>query len=703
MNIPYQQADTGLSIKHSGHISEKFFYVSDTCDNLFIYKYESLQAVKSLPNPYKKNDESCSLSYRDTVVSPTAQCVIHNGRGEICIIDVKKKKKLHQIKTHRSGMDNMKFFPLGNYLVTTGRDGKVFLWCMKTGNKIDYLKPHTDSVSAIAISQDERLVATASYDRRLHVTNRSYRNRSVEMILHGTITDMHFITDYRLLTCDKEGNVLLWSLEIRKVVKRFEKFTDSVISAHVLYNESFLIVCGRSGIVSLYDFESGYIIERSYLTTESQLSDTSYNKMTNILVCTGLDGSINRYDFGKSEVMFQEAVEAGQLAKSIELLNVNPMLKATDAYRKLHTSFQTDMDKGRKALELGKIEIAEFLLSKYNGCTEYRIDIQSLFSDYKFYDKFARAYKSKRYAIAYGLAEANKTLQHSTLFKRMEREWEKALQTASKLEKNEGFREALKSVFSPFTGVTSKTTIINNYYTNSTIISTFTKKVASAEYEYALNMLQRHRFLTEYPAYATLIDVSQRMFEEMEDNFYSGRFHDAAKFARELKVFDTMKEYCETIEQRSDVYATAADLYASNQYSKVYSLIEKHQYLAEAEIGIELEKEFRLLLRKAEHYAFRGSVEGIKQVMQPYLEIRAKEASISHLIKYAYCIQIEKLVKSCHPGVSAGIRAYLDYFGCDEQLYDTVTNITTDVELPEPYYKVFAGSVKRLPDRIIEA
>jgi WD40 repeat protein len=57
----------------------------------------------------------------------------------------------------------------GTYVAMGNQDGQVTLWAGGTGASLMTLRAHGDEVAGLAFSPDERLLATASFDRMIHI------------------------------------------------------------------------------------------------------------------------------------------------------------------------------------------------------------------------------------------------------------------------------------------------------------------------------------------------------------------------------------------------------------------------------------------------------------------------------------------------------------------------------------------------------
>jgi hypothetical protein len=684
-----------LGITSSGKIG-----VHDFHGRIRFYVPDKLKPALVFRNPLHQKDlvvtERTPASF-----SPNADILVYDNQNhESVAISMSMKQSLFRMKPHRSGMDQALFFPKSNFFVCAAKDGHAFIFCAASGNKTEVLPAHSDSITAIGISSDERLIATAGYDRRINVTNRSYRSKSTKLITHGkTITSISFVSDYRLLSTDREGNVLIWSLDEQKVIKRFEKFNEHIINAHITQDETFLIVSAKNGYIGIYDFQTGALISRDFISVGDTITTSAYCQKRHYFVCGTFNGKICAFDFAESGKKLDEFFELGQYEECCDLLKKNPLAQSSETARALNELYEKRKQQAITLLSRDYIPHAEKLLEPFHPLVEKRKEIQKLFADYQHYKSFATAVKNKKYSVAYSLATTYTELQSTKLYQAMERQWEQAIDAStSTKEQTTSYRDYVRNLFKPFIGIPSKSKAINHLFNNAAMIQIFRKKVDEREFGHAIALSEKYIFLQQYPAYTKLHELGKSLEQSMIDAFYAGEYHDAAKIARELHTFKEYSESTKLIEERANVYAEAMDLYANKHFDKVFTLIEKHQYLAEADIGSALERRYRLATIKAEQYALKGNVAAIKTCMGNYARIRAKRSSILYLLKRAYYIQLNQVMRKKPSLMHRALSCYIELFGYDTELSELLS--LTEYKQDEIYEKSYHKELTELPNNL---
>lgn len=123
-----------------------------------------------------------------------------------------------------SGNASMALAPNGRSLATGSRDGSITIWDMNTGQVLDVLEGHRDSISGLAYSPDGRLVASASWDKVVRIWDISTGEPLARLVGHtDLVIVVQFAPDGQLLfSRSLDGTVRQWDVASGKLVKVLE-------------------------------------------------------------------------------------------------------------------------------------------------------------------------------------------------------------------------------------------------------------------------------------------------------------------------------------------------------------------------------------------------------------------------------------------------------------------------------------------------
>ena len=112
----------------------------------------------------------------------------------------------------------MRFTPNSEKLLVAGgiagRNGEIVLWDVESGKQLKTFAGHQDTVYVAIVSDDERTLASGSYDQKILIWD--FQSGEILHTLsghNGPVFDLAFSPDgKRLVTSCSEGVVRIWNL-----------------------------------------------------------------------------------------------------------------------------------------------------------------------------------------------------------------------------------------------------------------------------------------------------------------------------------------------------------------------------------------------------------------------------------------------------------------------------------------------------------
>ncbi len=679
------------------------FTVVDIENIVRVYTLEDLKLIYG----FKSNIDAAIAYVHNAAVSGDGKIILfyRTAKKELITFHVPQKKFIRAHKPHNGGTEVIIFTPDNSAYISGGKDGRVYMWNTANGKKIDTFPHHSDALSVIAVSPDIRLVATSGYDRVIKITNRSFRNNQYRLISHKAVpTTLNFLSGQRLLSTDKEGEILIWDIIESKVLKRLEKSPSHITAVAITPDEQFLFVCTIQGEIALYDLKEQMQLQQRYLHTLAGVTAVSYDERTRQLICGLVNGSIAIYDFAKESEKFKEHLENKAFIECYKMLEEDPMLAYDPLSTELESIFDTYYKGAKKLLMAEQTEKAASLMEPFKSSSAKRLLVQKLFNDFKLYKRFSEAAKAGKFAISYSLADEYTELKTTPIYESMEKRWQKIMLTARTIPVNKEYEGKLRQLFKPYIGVPGKSIIMNTMYSNGNIVQLFQKEIGNKKFVEAFKMVSNYPYLKNMEEYEKLLILGETLEEHMFESYYCGDYPEAVKLAEQVGVFPDKKEEAQRIREQSNIYATAMSFYAEQKIADVYNLIEQYPYLADAEIGADAEKKFKEVARAAEKHAVAGDVTSIKSTMADFVNIRSKVPSIVHIIKVAYLGQIEQLCVQKSSDVRKAVETYISYFGYDDMLSDELSRLEEKCTVTlqdKPAAQQYSKTVAALPDRLV--
>jgi hypothetical protein len=167
-------------------------------------------------------DENWLQSYVDTgqlayslLLPPHAKVLyLGSGRGPILAIDPLDLKVVRVLRGHASGVRGMALSPDQRTLASAGLDKRVMLWTVPEGLRIRTLEKHTDGVRAVAFSPDGRFLASAGKDGLLCLWNVASGRLEKTLTVDMPLWSVAFSPNGQYLVVGGDGGLLrMWRMD----------------------------------------------------------------------------------------------------------------------------------------------------------------------------------------------------------------------------------------------------------------------------------------------------------------------------------------------------------------------------------------------------------------------------------------------------------------------------------------------------------
>jgi len=657
----------GAPLTAARELKEGKVALLDASNAVRFFSLESLQLISGFKTSIKQNTQ---LSHgADT--SEDGQYVAFSVHKEGAVVySSEQKKLLHHFKRHEGDVESLRINDRYHYLATGGQDGKTFVWSLETGRLVASLPHHSDFVTVIAFSVNGLWAATGGFDRRIWVTNLSSLSQRTVLRGHGSaITDLLFLKGQRLLSSDKEGEIIIWDYFSGKIVKRLKRMLSEIVSMSTTPDGRFLFVADKSGAVALYDLDNYEMISLRYMSYPKPVRKILYVIQSNLLI-VGLDnGEVTFNSPLKETRLLEKLIEEERYGEAFELVEENPLLRYSKPYFRLESVWKEVYKKAIRLLEIGEAQRAQEMLEPFSTDAQKRLLMQQLIQDYKEFARFKTAVDGRKYTLAYSLAAQYPMLKENSAYKKMEQEWERLFARAKQLALQKGSDETIQELLKPFRGISSKSALIQTLIKEKEIYRLFMRLVQRKDYKKALELAKRYPSIKELDEYRKIERIAEMIEKKAVEHLEAGEFADAVRTAQQLLDFPEKKEIAEELISRANHYATALRSFAEKDYKAIYRMLEEYPYLEETDIVEKLENVWQKVIAQAERHSAAGDIPSLRKVFGTFLDIPQKRARIVSLFKSAYMEQIERLQKEGRTEeVDRAVQHYMDLFGLDDEL-----------------------------------
>ena len=261
----------------------------------------------------------------DDFATPVAVGTSHlSGVTAVCVSNHKRKVK-------DTGVEDF-------FVFSASDDGVIKKWQLSNCNLLGTTADcHKKTVSEIAISPDDSMIATASADKTAKVLDANDLSKVIFEFPHKrAVWCVKFSpVDKVLATGSSDNTIRIWSLKTGNCVKVLEGHDQSVLKMQFLNNGTQLITADANGIVRLWVIKTGECIKVFGDAHKERIWAIAVDQKANQLITGGEDSVINIWEDNTEEIKEDQRKEVNlSVIQDQELRNLERQGKMKEVLRK---------------------------------------------------------------------------------------------------------------------------------------------------------------------------------------------------------------------------------------------------------------------------------------------------------------------------------------------------------------------------------
>ena len=597
--------------------------------------------------------------------------LISSTKKESLLYNAKSKKTILKMDRHSGEVNCVAIDPNGRYMFSCGDDGKSYAIDI-TNKKIAFTLPiHSDALNDIAFSENAQWVATASYDKKIHLFNMITMTKKHKLIGHnGAVLKIHFLSENRLFSVDKANIAIIWDYERGKVIERLEGIHDDISAIASSQDATFLFLGTELGYVIVYELESYKMLSRKYIKLTSTITALTFDAKTSQLIVATEGSNLLIYDIFASEERLSKLLRVKNYKKIQEIVENNPLLAYTKTYQLVISIWNTTIKKARLALEKNDKKTALTLFGNFQDIPAKNSIIKAIISEYTEFSKFIKFAQESKFPLAYALALKYPHYQDSQLFKTLEINWKKTFSEAKKHAIDPKGLDKAREMLAPYRGVTQKTKLIKELFAKSEVYKRFRMAIGQKDFKVAFELIKLNSFLKELPDYKSLIDYADSLYIKSQKFIQQDNTHEAVKLLRILVDFsdftEDAKELMKSIECRHKFYAAIKE----DDTTSAYNILAQNEDLQSTLDAKRLQKEYNDAVATANEFALDANIKEVNKVLKKYMKVSSKNYALAGIYGWCYMVELEKAIEEKKEQViiENGIKNYILYFGIQDQI-----------------------------------
>jgi len=149
--------------------------------------------------------------------------------------------------------------PHGKRAVSGGHDGTLRLWELETGECLNILRRHTDTVSSVCMTADGKKAVSGSYDRTIRVWDPDSGECLKTIQCHqGKVVNVRVSPDGKsaIVVCE-DGNLLMWELETGDRFSILGAHANVVTDVDITADRRKAVSASTDNTLQIWDLERG--------------------------------------------------------------------------------------------------------------------------------------------------------------------------------------------------------------------------------------------------------------------------------------------------------------------------------------------------------------------------------------------------------------------------------------------------------------
>ena len=556
------------------------------------------------------------------------------------------------------------------YLITGNERGRSYIISPNDGTIQAELPITSDSISAVAISEEYQRAAYASFSRELIVYKINSFSIAFEQKLDAVIEMMTFVDEYTLLAITRNGKILKIDLYKGKVIH--EKLLDQNVWPSVMvlsHSKKFVYIGTRESILFAVYVKT---LDTLYQVKLPYHGITTLSRTQKYFIMGFKTGEVLFYNHRELEEQFINYIKLKQIKEACLIFQKNIFLMSHREIKKIYEYWLEEKETIMNLLSRGEIEQAQKIAEPFlfhPKCKLEFAEIEELQPDLMALQRYIR---SMSYAPAYDLVRLKPELAKSSLFKQLEALWSKSLQTAQILLAREPLlnKEAAKESLHAFLEVEEKKPLIENMLKRSGIFTLAETAVKEKHFSFYFRLVAQNIFLEATPLYQKVLQVGERLQQETLKYLEEKNYQQSLILADLLHQFRPYQNQANRLREASkaliilEYQIERKMLLEAVKTQDQYQLQSHYALVSELEAMKRTFHDHQIVLIEAKEY------DKVFKNIEPYMKISICKQEIASIMKKIYLAQLQDAQKEMDNAIDweKSFLTYLQFFPMDKHL-----------------------------------
>lgn len=557
--------------------------------------------------------------------------------------------------------------PKGQYLLTGGTDGKVYMYSTQTGKIIMSLKPKPDYISHITVDKKGGNLAYSAYDKSLSVLNIRHQKERLNTFVEDAIEHSFFFNDSKsLYAIGREGNSYVYDFKSDELSKKalFPSWPSCCV---VDFSGRFAIVGGRNGTIYVVKLSNNSIFSSFKL---DQKGISSLHVEDTYLFIGFENGWVYMIDMHAFIDDFSQALSIKNFRTAKRCLDNNLFLAIHPMSEMFQEAWEEILKEIISQFSTGNAASALEFATPFLSDDEHKKEFEFLLQKQKDFEKFAVLVLKKEFQEAFGMLERAPYLEKTDSARKLELYFTKSFAEAKKLMAADPLRNTPKvqELLKPFCVVPAKKEMIHSLQKNYELYLKADTLIKEKQFREYFTLTAKYDFLTSEEVYKKICALAEASIVKLRKLIDEGKYDEAFAGIKQVAVFLPYKEQLMELAKEIQLRQKLLDAIKNNNIQSAYELVAVYPMLESMAEFVTYDETFDEVLSNAMQSVANGEIKQVQQILSTYAGIPVFKPKIKECVRQATFNKLGLLLAAKSLAVAQTIAAYyLKEFGKDDE------------------------------------